>query len=152
MKRIDLIKVDHDTKIGQECPYIEPNITEDCIFYVDGKPIGFYMKQAPEKIRKLADLANSELRTERVPKTIMSRATVATKEAYDLMNTDKSGKQRVDQFSTILGGIPPKAQFKRPYPNLSSVHSVKSAQPFIKAMLLLATESENLWSLSQITR
>jgi hypothetical protein len=33
---------------------------------------------------------------------------------------------------------------KRPYPTISSVHQVKSAQTFIKAMLLLAKESENL--------
>ena len=144
MKRVDLIKVEHDRKIGQACEYIEPNITEDCIFYADNEPVGFYMRQMPEKMCKLADLANSEFRSKNVPKSLMSRATVATKEAYDLMKTDKTGKQRVDQFSTILGGIPPKAQFKRPYPNLSSVHSVKSAQIFIKAMLVLAKESELL--------
>jgi len=144
MKRIDLIKVEHDTKIGQECPYIEPNILEDCIFYEDGIAVGFYIKQMSERMCKLADLANVELKSSNVPKTMMSRATVATKEAYDLMKTDKTGKQRVDQYSTILGGIPPKAQFKRPYPNLSSVHAVKTAQTFIKAMLLLAKESEAL--------
>jgi len=144
MKRVDLIKVEHNTKIGSECPYIEPNILEDCIFYDDGIAVGFYIKQMPEKMCKLADLANAELKSTNVPKTMMSRATVATKEAYDLMKTDKTGKQRVDQYSTILGGIPPKAQFKRPYPNLSSVHAVKTAQTFIKAMLLLAKESEAL--------
>jgi hypothetical protein len=144
MKRIDLIPIEHNRKIGEACEYIEPNVTEDCIFYADGEPIGFYMKQMPEKMCKLADLANAELRSDNVPKTTMSRATVATKEAYDLMKTDKTGKQRVDQYSTILGGIPPKAQFKRPYPNLSSVHGVKSAQTFIKSMLLLAKESEFL--------
>lgn len=144
MKRIDLIKVDHDVKIGQECPYIEPNITDDCIFYEGGEAVGFYIKQMPEKMCKLANLANAELRTNNVPKTLMSRATVGTKEAYEKMKKDKSGKQRVDQYSVILGGIPPKAQFKRPYPNLSSVHSVKTAQNFIKAMLMLAKESEQL--------
>jgi hypothetical protein len=144
MKRIDLIKVDHDVKIGQECPYIEPNITDDCIFYEDGEAVGFYIKKMPEKMCKLANLANAELRTNNVPKTLMSRATVGTKEAYEKMKKDKSGKQRVDQYSVILGGIPPKAQFKRPYPNLSSVHSVKTAQNFIKAMLMLAKESEQL--------
>jgi len=144
MKRIDLIKVEHDTKIGQECPYIEPNILEDCIFYEDGIAVGFYIKKMSDNMCKLADLANAELKSTNVPKTMMSRATVATKEAYDLMKTDKTGKQRVDQYSTILGGIPPKAQFKRPYPNLSSVHAVKTAQTFIKAMLLLAKESEAL--------
>jgi hypothetical protein len=144
MKRIDLIKVDHDRKMGGVCEYIEPNITEDCIFFGDGEPIGFYLTKMPEKMCKLADLANAELRSERVPKTLMSRATVANKEQYEKMKSDKNGKQRVDQYSTILGGIPPKAQFKRPYPNLSSVHAVKSAQTFIKAMFLLARESEDL--------
>ena len=33
---------------------------------------------------------------------------------------------------------------RRPYPTRSSVHSVKSAQTFIKAMLVLAKESEKL--------
>jgi len=144
MKRIDLIKFEHDVKIGSQCPYIEPNVTEDCIFYADDEPIGFYLTKMPDKMCKLADLANAEFRSNNVPKTLMSRATVATKEAYEKMKVDKSGKQRVDQYSTIIGGIPPKAQFKRPYPNLSSVHSVKTAQTFIKAMLMLAKESEQL--------
>lgn len=144
MKRIDLIEVKHNRKIGSVCEYIEPNVTEDSVFYVDGEPIGFYLTKMPEKMCKLADLSDKELRSNDVPKTMMSRATVGTKEAYDLMKKDKTGKQRVDQYSTILGGIPPKAQFKRPYPNLSSVHSVKTANTFIKAMLLLAKESEKL--------
>jgi hypothetical protein len=144
MKRIDLLQVEHSVKIGEKCEYKEPNVTEDSVFYLEGQAVGFYLTKMPEKMCKLADLANAELRSDNVPKTTMSRATVATKEAYDLMKTDKTGKQRVDQYSTILGGIPPKAQFKRPYPNLSSVHSVKTAQTFIKAMLLLAKESEQL--------
>ena len=144
MKRIDLIKVDHNRKIGGLCEYIEPNILEDSIFFADGEPIGFYLTKMPEKMCKLADLANAEFRSDNVTKTTMSRATVPTKEAYDKMKFDKNGKQRVDQYSTILGGIPPKAQFKRPYPNLSSVHSVKTAHIFIKSMLMLAKESEKL--------
>jgi len=144
MKRIDLIKREHSTKIGQPCGSLEPNITEDCIFYLDGEPIGFYMKVMPLKMQKLANLADKELRSDNVPKTMMSRATVATKEAYDKLKLDKRGKQRVDQYSCIIGSIPPKAQFKRPYPNLSSVHLVKTAQTFIKAMLILANEAEQL--------
>ena len=49
--------------------------------------------------------------------------------------------ERVQQFSTILGGVPPRPHMKRPYPSISSVHQVKSAQTFIKAMLLAADES-----------
>jgi hypothetical protein len=142
MKRVDLIQVEHNRKIGEECEYIEPNVTEDCIFYADGEPIGFYLTKMPEKMCKLADLANAEFKNDNVPKTMMDRASVPTKELYEKLKKD--GKKRVSQYSTILGGVPPKAQFKRPYPNLSSVHGVKTAQTFIKAMLLLAKESELL--------
>jgi hypothetical protein len=38
MKRIDLKQVQHTRKIGEACEYIEPNVTEDCIFYADGEP------------------------------------------------------------------------------------------------------------------
>jgi len=144
MKHIDLIEVKHNRKIGEACEYIEPNVTEDCIFYVDGEPIGFYLTKMPEKMCKLADLANSEFKSENVPKTIMARATVANKEQYELMKKGLTEKTRVNQFSTIIGSIAPKAQFKRNYGNYSSVHSVKTAQTFIKAMLLLARESEQL--------
>lgn len=144
MKRVDLIKVEHNRKIGDKCEYIDPNITEDCIFYADGEPIGFYMTKMPEKMCKLADLANAEFRSKNVPKTEMARATVGNKEQYDLMVKGLTEKSRVNQFSTIIGSIAPKAQFKRPYPNYSSVHGVKTAQTFIKAMLLLAKESEQL--------
>ena len=144
MKKVDLIQVEHNVKIGDVCEYIEPNVTEDCVFYADGEPIGFYLTKMPKKMCKLADLANAEFRSENVPKTVMARATVANKEQYDLMKKGLTEKSRVNQFSTIIGSIAPKAQFKRPYPNYSSVHSVKSAQTFIKAMFLLAKESELL--------
>lgn len=144
MKRIDLIKLEHNVKTGDKCEYKEPNVTEDCIFYADGHAIGLYMTKMPEKMCKLADLANIELRSPNVPKSSMVRVTVSTKEAYEKLKKDRTAAQRVDQYSVILGGVPPNAQFKRPYPNLSSVHSVKSAQTFIKAMLMLAKESELL--------
>jgi hypothetical protein len=140
MKRIDLIKVEHNVKIGDKCAYIEPNIKEDSIFYVDGEPIGFYLTKMPEKMCKLADLADKELQSKNVPKTEMQRP--------KMLGFDKNGKGIVDrsckQFSTILGAVPPKAHMRRPYPTQSSVHSVKTAQTFIKAMLLLAKESEQL--------
>lgn len=140
MKPVDLFKVEHSVKVGDECPYFEPNITEDCIFYDGGEPIGFYLTSMPEKMRKLADLANAELRSKRVPKTEMQRP--------KMLGFDSKGKGIVDrsckQYSTILGGIPPKPHMQRPYPSISSVHSVKTAQTFIKAMLMLAKESEQL--------
>ena len=143
MKRIDLIKVEHDTKIGQECPYIEPNILEDCIFYEDGIAVGFYIKQMSERMCKLADLANAEFLSKNVPKSLMARAgklralqAGKSKEEADLID--------VEQMSTIIGSIPPKALMRREYKSRSSVHAVKTAQTFIKAMLLLAKESEAL--------
>jgi hypothetical protein len=140
MKRIDLVAVEHNRKIGDVCEYIEPNVTEDCIFYADGEPIGFYMTKMPEKMCKLANLANAELLTKNVPKAEMQRP--------KMLGFDENGKGIVDrsikQFSAILGGVPPKPHMRRPYPTISSVHSIKTAQTFIKAMLLLAKESEEL--------
>lgn len=140
MKRIDLVKIEHSVKVGNNCPYIEPNITEDCIFYDNGEPIGFYLSKMPEKMCKLADLANVELLSKNVPKSEMQRP--------KMLGFDANGKGIVDrsikQFSAILGGVPPKPHMRRPYPTISSVHSVKTAQTFIKAMLLLAKESEQL--------
>lgn len=138
MKKIDLIKVEHDTKIGDVCPYKEPNITEDCIFYENGVSVGFYIKKMPDRLCKIADLCNSEFKSKNVPKTLMQRP--------KMLGIDENGKGIIDrsvsQMSSILGGVPPKPHMRRDYPTISSVHSVKSAQTFIKAMLLLAKESE----------
>ena len=150
MKRIDLIKVEHNVKIGDKCPYIEPNITEDCIFYEGTDAIGFYIKQMPEKMCKLADLANLEFNSKRVPKQEMIRTNF--KEIKDEKGKvigyqdrqDLNGGGVVKQMSAILGSIAPKPHLGRNYPNRHSNHQVKSAQTFIKAMLLLANESEKL--------
>jgi hypothetical protein len=147
MKRIDLIKVEHNRKIGEDCEYIEPNITEDCVFYADGEPIGFYLTKMPEKMCKLADLANAEFRSKNVPKSVMNRASAIEqltaradiKEKY----AHKKGNE-VSQMSTLLGSIPPKPMVRRPYATISAVHRENKAQTFIKAMLLLAKESEQL--------
>jgi hypothetical protein len=50
----------------------------------------------------------------------------------------------VKQMSAIIGSTAPKPHLGRNYPNKHSNHGVKSAQTFIKAMLLLAKESEQL--------
>ena len=141
MKRIDLIQLQHSVKIGDICGHIEPNVTEDSIFYYDNEPIGFYIRDIykySEKLGKLADLADKELRSKNVPKSEMKRSS-------GLHNSEKE----VLQYSTILGSVPPKPHMRRPYPTISSVHSVKTAQTFIKAMLLLCKESELL--IKQIT-
>jgi len=92
MKRIDLKVVSHNVKIGDNCGHIEPNITEDCIFYENGEPIGFYIKDISkysEKAAKLANLADKELRSKNVPKSEMKRSS-------GLHNTEKE----VLQYST----------------------------------------------------
>lgn len=135
MKRIDLIQIEHDVKIGDVCGDIEPNITEDSMFYFNNEPIGFYIKDIAkysEKASKLADLADKELRSKNVPKSEMGRT------------SGQHGKGSVQQYSTIIGSVPPRPHNRRPYPSISSVHSVKSAQTFIKAMLLLCKESEKI--------
>ena len=141
MKRIDLVQLDHDTKIGDVCGNIEPNITEDCIFYAEGEPIGFYIKDISkysEKASKLADLANKELRSKNVPKSVMKRSSGFANPENEVL-----------QYSTILGSVPPKPHMRRPYPTISSVHGVKTASTFVKAMLMLCRESEEL--IKQIT-
>jgi hypothetical protein len=143
MKRVDLFLQEHDVKIGQDCLYLEPNVIEDCIFYQNGEPIGFYLTKMPEKMCKLADLANKEFQSKNVPKSMMNRLTAVK----GMLKTEWEGSgdvAEVSQMSVILGSIPPKPMVRRPYPSISSVHSSKSAQTFIKAMLLLAKESEQL--------
>lgn len=138
MKRVDLIKVEHNRKIGDKCEYIEPNVTEDCIFYADGEPIGFYMTKMPEKMCKLADLANAEFLSNRVPKQDMIRTN------GEPATMKKRNVQEIKQMSTIIGSTAPKPHLGRNYPNRHSNHSVESCQIFIKAMILLAKESEKL--------
>ncbi len=141
MKRIDLIEVQHNQKIGGICEYIEPNVLEDSIFYADGEPIGFYLTKMPEKMCKLADLANAEFRSKNVKKTLLRRR---TGDGIDEKTGKFKYKNEVEQLSAIIGSIPPKPHMSRPYPSISSVHLNKKSETFIKAMLLLAQESEQL--------
>jgi len=126
MKIVELEQVQHEIKIGQECPTIIPNIKEDCIFMEKGVAVGFFLNKMSEKAAKLAELADFELRGKNVPKSSMKRS---------------SG---VEQFSCIIGSIPPKPHMRRPYPAISSVHGHKSAKTFIKAMIMLGKESEQI--------
>ena len=141
MKRIDLIKVEHNVQIGDKCGSLEPNITEDSIFYENGIPIGFYIKQLPPKALKLACLADQEFRSKNVPKSMMNRSSAVS---ALVKGEIKNMSEDVQQFSTIIGSCAPKPHMRRPYPSISSVHQVKSAQIFIKAMWMLALEAEEI--------
>lgn len=144
MKRIDLIPIEHSRKIGEQCEYIQPNVTEDCIFYADGEPAGFYLTKMPEKMCKLADLADAEFLSKNVPKSKLNRFTSIKHSFKTEWRGHNSDDEPVVQFSTIIGSIPPKPLVRRVYNTISSVHAVKTAQTFIKAMLMLAKESEQL--------
>lgn len=138
MKKIELIQQAHTVKIGDVCGLIEPNVIEDSIFIHEGEAIGFYIKNIgkySEKAAGLADIADSELRSKAVPKSTMKRSSGFG---------DGNQEKEVLQYSTILGSVPPKPHMRRPYPTISSVHQVPSAQKFIKAMLLLANECESI--------
>lgn len=138
MKKIELVKIQHDVKVGDICGNIEPNITEDSIFYENNSPVGFYIRDISKysaKAAKLADLADIELRSKNVPKSTMKRSSGFG---------DGNSEKEVLQYSTILGAVPPKPHMRRPYATISSVHSVKTAQTFIKAMIMLANESEQI--------
>ncbi len=145
MQRIDLEKKEHSIVVGMKCDNLTPNIVDDSVFYLDGEPIGFYIRDLSEHdslAAKLADVADVELRSERVPKQEMSRGPQGSK--ADKIKREQEGKVIVTQFSTILGGIPPKPHMRRNYPTISSVHGVKSAKNYIKSMILLAGRSEQL--------
>lgn len=133
MKSVELLQIEHSVKIGDKCGDIEPNITEDTIFTVNGEPIGFYIKSVSGRLLKAVEVANAELRSSRVPKSEMRRSS-------GLMNKEAE----VKQYSTIIGSVPPKPHMRRNYPTISSVHQVKSAQTYIKAMLVACKEAEDV--------
>lgn len=126
MKKIILEKVDHDIKVGQTCGSYKPNITENSIFIEDGKPIGFFLKDLPENLIQFIEISNKEFNSDNVPKSVMSRI------------------NGVQQMSTIIGAIPPNPRMRRNYPSISSVHTKKSANIFIKAMLKVCEGAENI--------
>lgn len=145
MKTIQLKQQEHETKIGTDCPYYEPNVTEDCLLESDGEIIGFYISNISDynpKLAQLISIANKEFRSDNVPKQEMSRGPQGSKQ--DKLQREKDGKNLVTQFSTILGSVAPKPHMRRPYPTISSVHKEKGAQTFIKAMLGAALESEKV--------
>jgi hypothetical protein len=141
MQKIELIKISHNFKIGDKCPATKPNVTEDVLLLENGEPIGFFIKKIPERMAKIADLANYELRSDRVPKVRMSRLQAR---GYDKNGKSMADMDVVSQFSTIIGSVRPKPLARRPYPTISSVHNCKTAQNFIKSMLMLVNEAENM--------
>lgn len=142
MKRLELIKVNHNIKIGDICNAYEPNITEDTVFTENDVPIGFFLTQIDGKLKQYIDIADKEFRGSNVPKQEMSRGPQGSKK--DKIARAKAGVNLVTQYSTILGSVPPKPHMRRNYATRSSVHNVKSARTFVKAMILACREAEQI--------
>jgi len=137
MKTVHLQKVAHAFKINDEPAERPPTLFEDTMFIgEEGKPIGFYLAKLPERLQALVNIADAELNSDRVPKSLMERK--------QPMGKGPDGKMQyriVDQYSCILGSIPPKPHMRRGYPNRSAVHTVASARTFVKAMIKAGTEA-----------
>jgi len=139
MKQIELELVKHEYKQGQTPPQQEPNYTENVLFMENNIAVGFYLKDLPQKLINLIDIANIEFLSDRVPKSNLRRAS-SVQESFGLLEKG----QGVTQYSCILGSIPAKAIMKRDVPNKSSVHSDKNAQTYIKAMIMAGKEAFQL--------
>jgi hypothetical protein len=128
MKTIELKQVKHSYKIGDQPTELKPSFTGDALFVENGSPVGFYIEKMPEKLKQLTDIADFELNSVRVPKSVMKRS------------SSLHGNP-VLQHSCIIGSVPPKPHMRRSYATRSSVHGVKTAETFIKAMTLAGKES-----------
>jgi len=110
--------------IGDQPGSISPNILESCILIdPDGSQVGLFLKELPDDLRNLVNIADRECISDRVPKSLMKRS-----------SGFHDGKGEVLQYSAILGSVPPKPHMRRSYATRSSVHSKASARTFVKAM------------------
>jgi hypothetical protein len=83
MQTIQIKQVEHNIKIGKQCPYYEPNIKEDCLLELDGEVVGFYIKDVAnynQRLSLLLAIAAKEFRGDNVPKTIMDRMSTIANE------------------------------------------------------------------------
>jgi len=124
LNSLTLTPIKRTLSIGDEVGNIEPNISDDCILVdPDGSHVGLFIKKLPADLQNLVNIADTEILTKRVPKSEMRRSSGLHNEEGE-----------VKQYSTILGSCPPKPHMRRPYATRSSVHAVKSAETFAKAM------------------
>lgn len=137
MKKITLELKKHACKVGQLPSNNPPNLYEDAIFYHEGEPIGLYIKRLSEECINLLEIANKEFRSKRVPKSVMSRGLKS-------LNKER-GMKVVEQYSTIIGGVPKKPHMRRDYKSISSVHGHEPAKNYIRAMILLCNKTEEIF-------
>ena len=142
MKTLKLIKQEHSTKIGSACGFTPATVTESCLLEYEGKVIGFYLTELPDKLKQYISIANKEFLSKNVPKQQMARGPRGTNKSIEKRKGTE--KELIEQYSTILGGVLAKAHMRRPYNSVSSVHTNPKAKTFIKAMLLSCLEAEKL--------
>ena len=124
LNSLTLTPIKRTLSIGDEVGNIEPNVSDDCILVdPDGSHVGLFIKKLPADLQNLVNIADTEILTKRVPKSEMRRSSGLHNEEGE-----------VKQYSTILWSCPPKPHMRRPYATRSSVHAVKSAETFAKAM------------------
>tara|TARA_R100001510_G_scaffold19318_1_gene16830 strand:+ start:8617 stop:9420 length:804 start_codon:yes stop_codon:yes gene_type:complete len=117
-------------QIGDTCPGLEPNVTDSCVLLdPNGDQVGLFLKELPKDLINLVTIADQELRSERVKKSVMERIT-----QYTLPN-GKRGAIRLKQYSAQLGSMAPKPHLRLPYPRSSPLHIDPKAVVFCKAML-----------------
>lgn len=146
MQTTDLVKVEHGRKAGEKCEYIKPNVTESCLLKDGGELIGAYIKDASAlspKLANLMDIANNEFLSDRVPKSLLKRSDIMQIAKQHNISYAEAMKKGTAQYSTIIGSVPKKPHMRRTYHNRSGVHAVKTAQTFVKAMLMAANELED---------
>ena len=143
MKTLKLELTEHDKKRGSRCDYIPPTVTESCLLEYDGKIIGFYLTELPDKLKQYITIANKEFLSDNVTKSLLERADIQmlVRKGYSRSEAKKRGGM---QMSAILGGVLAKPHLRRPFNSTSVIHRDKKCKTFVKAMLLACKESEKL--------
>ena len=117
-------------QIGDTCPDLEPNVTESCVLLdPNGDQVGLFLKELPKDLINLVTIADQELRSKRVKKSVMERIT-----AYELPN-GKLQRVRLKQYSAMWGSMAPKPHLRLAYARHSPLHIDPKAVVFCKAML-----------------
>ena len=144
MRKLKLIKQEHDIKIGKRCEFMSPTITDSCLLEYEGEIIGFYLTDLPEKLKQYITIANKEFLSKNVPKTLLERSDIYAKQRELGITRKQAMAMGTPQMSTILGAVLAKPHLRRPYNSVSQVHTQPKAKTFIKAMLLACLECEKL--------
>jgi len=130
LPKLILKPVKPSLKRGETCPDLEANITESCILVgEDGSEVGLFLKSLPKDLQKLMNIADQQLRSDNVKKSLMERITQYTKP------DGQRAAIRLKQYSAICGSCAPKPHLRLPYPRRSPIHVDRKSEAFVKAML-----------------